>query len=67
MVSSFECPSERDLILLTRFGHPDFSITLIGKGGGVKLKRDEVLSTAELFAVIDAMPMRRPEMRSERD
>ncbi len=58
---------ERDLIVLTRFGHPDFSITLIGKDGGVKLKRDEILSTAELFAVIDAMPMRRTEMGNERD
>ncbi len=54
---------ERDLIVLTRFGEAKFSVTLIGKDGGVKLQREELLSTAELFAVIDAMPMRRAEMQ----
>lgn len=56
---------ERDLIVLTRFGEEGFKVTLIGKDGGVKLTRGEVLSSSELFAVIDAMPMRRAEMRNQ--
>ena len=41
-----------------------YSIFLIGKDGGVKLKQDEVLEPAELFHVIDRMPMRQREMRN---
>ncbi|MDZ7758104.1 MAG: DUF4174 domain-containing protein [Rhodohalobacter sp.] len=40
-----------------------YSIFLIGKDGGVKLNKDEVLEPEELFRVIDRMPMRRREMR----
>lgn len=42
----------------------DYSIFLIGKDGGVKLKQDEVLAPDELFRVIDRMPMRQREMRN---
>ena len=35
---------------------------LVGKDGGVKLRRSR-LSVAEICAAIDAMPMRRQEMR----
>lgn len=41
-----------------------YSIYLIGKDGGVKLKKDQVLEVEELFSVIDKMPMRRREMRN---
>jgi len=40
-----------------------YSIYLIGKDGGVKLKREQVLEIEELFSVIDRMPMRQREMR----
>lgn len=40
-----------------------FSIYLIGKDGGVKLERKQVLQPEELFQVIDRMPMRQREMR----
>lgn len=40
-----------------------FEVVLIGKDGGVKLKQNEALTSEKLFAVIDAMPMRRQEMR----
>ena len=40
-----------------------FIIILIGKDGGEKLRSDTVLSTAKLFSTIDAMPMRKEEMR----
>ena len=48
-----------------RFGLPDrgFQVVLIGKDGGVKLRRDEPLAPTDLWAVIDAMPMRMREMR----
>ena len=41
----------------------DFSVTLMGLDGGVKLQQSEVLTTEELFGIIDSMPMRAREMR----
>lgn len=42
----------------------EFTIILVGKDGGEKLrKRNQVLSTQELFSIIDGMPMRRQEIR----
>lgn len=48
-----------------RFDLPDrgFQVVLVGKDGGVKLRRDEPLAPRDLWAVIDAMPMRMREMR----
>ncbi len=54
---------ERDFVIETRFGAPAFAVTLIGKDGGEKLRRTTPLAPEELFAVVDAMPMRRAEMR----
>ena len=47
-----------------RFGtdRDKFRVLLIGKDGTVKLDRDGSVTTAELFALIDSMPMRRHEM-----
>jgi hypothetical protein len=39
---------------------------LIGKDGGEKLRRTTPLSPEELFAIVDAMPMRRAEMRERK-
>ncbi len=36
---------------------------LVGKDGGVKLRREGAISAETLFSTIDAMPMRRREMR----
>jgi hypothetical protein len=67
--------SARDLILLaeTRPAGPlhrkfgvmggDFRVLLIGKDGHTALERSNVVSSQELFSVIDAMPMRRDEIR----
>ena len=41
----------------------DFRATLIGKDGGVKARWAQPVSLSDLYAVIDAMPMRRREMR----
>ena len=40
-----------------------FTVLLIGKDGGVKLRRHEPVTIALLTRTIDAMPMRRQEMR----
>ncbi len=42
-----------------------FSVILIGKDGTQKIMQGEVLDAGKLFAVIDAMPMRRREMRED--
>ena len=43
-----------------------FRVLLLGLDGGVKLVRRTPLSIAEVFAAIDAMPMRREELRRSR-
>ncbi len=40
-----------------------FVVVLIGKDGGEKLRRTHRVDLGEIFARIDAMPMRRQEMR----
>ena len=40
-----------------------FKVVLVGKDGGVKITRNAPVAAAQLFDVIDAMPMRRDEMR----
>lgn len=44
-----------------------FSVILIGKDGGVKMKRESRVDPAEIFDRIDSMPMRRQEMRNKGD
>lgn len=40
-----------------------FGVLLVGRDGGVKLRSDRRIEIAELSRTIDAMPMRRHEMR----
>ncbi len=40
-----------------------FEVVLIGLDGGVKLTQNNILTCEKLFAIIDAMPMRRRELR----
>ncbi|EPX78364.1 DUF4174 domain-containing protein [Salipiger mucosus] len=66
--------AERDIVVLSDvspdrpgmlrqgFSPAGLKIVLVGKDGGVKLEQDRILRPAELFATIDAMPMRRREM-----
>ncbi|MEM7567762.1 MAG: DUF4174 domain-containing protein [Pseudomonadota bacterium] len=60
-------PQEEAPALRARFRvAPDaFAVILVGKDGTQKLREDTVLTTDRLFATIDAMPMRRREMRDE--
>ncbi len=44
---------------------PDFEVVLIGKDGGVKARTNDPSSLEDFLALIDTMPMRRAEMRSQ--
>ncbi|WP_139925940.1 DUF4174 domain-containing protein [Hymenobacter sp. DG01] len=44
-------------------GGTAFQAVLIGKDGGVKRRETKALPPAQLFATIDAMPMRQQEMK----
>lgn len=44
-----------------------FVFLLVGKDGGEKLRSDSVVSAEKLFSVIDAMPMRKQEMKRRND
>lgn len=44
----------------------EFTIVLIGKDGGEKLRRGTDVDIAEIFSLIDSMPMRQREMRERR-
>ena len=54
--------------LRTRFDVPsgEIHVLLVGKDGGVKLRADRLVAPQELFALIDAMPMRQQEQRTNR-
>ncbi len=53
---------ERNLEVVTQSSAPSFRVRLVGKDGGVKLDQKVPVDPAALFALIDAMPMRRAEM-----
>ncbi|MFC1579482.1 DUF4174 domain-containing protein [Thermodesulfobacteriota bacterium] len=40
-----------------------FQVLLLGKDGGIKLRRGEPVLAKDLFGIIDSMPMRQQEMR----
>jgi hypothetical protein len=51
----------------THFAIPGntFSLILIGKDGGIKLKRSDQVDLREILGLIDSMPMRQNEMRQK--
>jgi Domain of unknown function (DUF4174) len=53
---------ERDLDVSEREARA-FQVELLGKDGGVQARWDNLVGVAELWARIDAMPMRRRELR----
>ena len=42
-----------------------FSLILVGKDGGIKLKREDHVDLSAVFGLIDSMPMRQNEMRQK--
>jgi len=58
--------SEEVDYLQSRFNpQGDYTIILVGKDGGEKLRQSKLLDHKKLFATIDAMPMRQSEMRRQ--
>ena len=43
----------------------EFTVILLGKDGGEKFRTQNLLTANKLFALIDAMPMRRQEMQKK--
>ncbi len=43
----------------------EFAVILVGKDGGIKLNRQNETRLEDIFALIDAMPMRREEIRQK--
>ncbi len=41
----------------------EFEVLLVGKDGGVKLRREQPVAAAEITALVDTMPMRQAEMK----
>ena len=63
-LSKRECEALRDRFARNRQGAKDgFTALLVGKDGGVKRTAHDPIACDELFAQIDAMPMRRREVR----
>ncbi len=63
-----ELSREQAQALRQRFGVPSgaFTVVLVGKDGGVKLQERRQVPLADLFALIDSMPMRRQEMQERK-
>lgn len=59
---------EETQALRDRYGvrNGEFLVVLVGKDGGTKLDASEPLNPAEVFDLIDAMPMRRKEIQNRR-
>ncbi|MBW2471825.1 MAG: DUF4174 domain-containing protein [Deltaproteobacteria bacterium] len=51
----------------THFAIPGntFSLILVGKDGGIKLKREDRVDLSDVFGLIDSMPMRQREMQQK--
>ena len=56
-------PSSSDLYKEFMSASDSFKMILIGLDGGIKEKRNEPISSKELFAIIDGMSMRQAEIR----
>jgi hypothetical protein len=67
VAGSGDQPSNRHLQELRREFHvaaPEFTVVLVGKDGGEKFRSHVPVTIEKLNAVIDAMPMRRQEVRN---
>ncbi|QRQ99835.1 DUF4174 domain-containing protein [Dyadobacter sandarakinus] len=42
-----------------------FTFILVGRDGGEKLRSNDVVATRKLFGLVDAMPMRKSEMKDK--
>ena len=58
---------DQALFLKKRLSGPPgrFTIVLIGKDGGEKIRQESPVDLKEIFAIIDSMPMRQQEMKKK--
>ncbi len=53
--------------LISQYALSDFKgLLLLGKDGGIKLKKEFIVKSSEIFKLIDGMPMRIIEMRENK-
>jgi hypothetical protein len=66
-LDSREIPAAEARALRQRFDISPgaFTVVLVGKDGGVKLKRADRVALADIFGLIDSMPMRQREMQGK--
>ncbi len=57
--------ADRDLLALRLFEDGWFAAVLVGRDGRARFRSDEPVRAPDLFARIDAMPMRGREMREK--
>ncbi len=60
--SAITSASANNIVRRYRVDFDNFSVYLIGKDGGVKLRGDSSTRLTDIFSLIDTMPMRRAEM-----
>jgi Domain of unknown function (DUF4174) len=67
VMDSLEISPQAAENLRGRFGvrQGAFTVVLVGKDGGVKLQESGPVTLAEIFGLIDSMPMRQREMREK--
>lgn len=66
-MNSSELEPQKAASFRKRFKIPEntFAVILLGKDGGIKLKRNDHVQLDEIFRLIDSMPMRQEEMRQK--
>ena len=57
----------KNLLKKYNITQPQFTFLLIGKDGGIRLRSSKVIPKEQLFALIDAMPMRQDEIKRQRN
>ena len=66
-MNSSELEPQKAASFRERFEIPEttFTVILLGKDGGIKLKRKDHVRLEDIFLLIDSMPMRQDEMRQK--
>lgn len=62
-----EWNNSRDIYKKYKGNKPGFQVLLIALDGGVKIDQSELISCEKLFDTIDSMPMRKAEMRKNKE
>ncbi|MFN4762271.1 DUF4174 domain-containing protein [Gillisia sp. Q332] len=66
-LSEGEWKNSPDIYKKYKGNKPGFQVLLIGLDGGVKMDQAEMISCEKIFGTIDSMPMRKAEMRKNKE